>query len=97
MASGLRMIVTQGGRFGGYGLFLSPRFNWWFEADLFRNLGLACLAFGLLLVWRGLSKHWGRIKMGMSFTIVTLAALLVLAVFTTNTLSIGRGRPVPSG
>jgi hypothetical protein len=26
------MIVTEGGRFGGYGLFLSPAFNWWSKA-----------------------------------------------------------------
>ena len=62
------MIVTDGGRFGGYGLFLSPGFNWWFKADLFRNLGLGFLAFGLLLVWRGRSKNWSRLKMRMSYT-----------------------------
>ena len=58
------MIVTEGGRFGGYGLFLSPAFNWWSKADLFRNLGLGFLVFGLLLVWRGRSKNWSRLKMG---------------------------------
>ena len=25
------MIATMGGRFGGYGLFLSHTFNWWFK------------------------------------------------------------------
>jgi arylsulfatase len=88
------MIVTDGGRFGGYGLFLSPSFNWWFNADLFRNLGLGFLLFGLLLVWRGRSKNWSRLKMGMSYLVVILASLLVVAVLTTRMVGIGRGKPV---
>ena len=27
------MIATLGGRFGGYGLYLSRSFNWWFRGD----------------------------------------------------------------
>lgn len=88
------MIVTDGGRFGGYGLFLSPSFNWWDKADLFRNLGLGLLAFGLLLVWRGRSKKWSRLKMSLSYVVVILASLLVVAVLITNLFGIGRGKPV---
>jgi arylsulfatase len=88
------MIVTDGGRFGGYGLFLSRSFNWWYQASLFRNLGLGVLVFGLLLVWRGRSKNWRRLKMSMSYIVVICAALLVVAVFTTRIVGIGRGRPV---
>ena len=88
------MIVTEGGRFGGYGLFLSPAFNWWSKAGFFRNLGLGFLAFGLLLVWRGRSKNWSRLKMGMSNIVVLFAALLVVAVFATRMVNIGRGKPV---
>ena len=88
------MIVTEGGRFGGYGLFLSPAFNWWSKAGFFRNLGLGFLAFGLLLVWRGRSKNWSGLKMGMSKFIVLSAALLVVAVFATRVVNIGRGKPV---
>jgi arylsulfatase A-like enzyme len=88
------MIVTEGGRFGGYGLFLSPAFNWWSRADLFRNLGLGFLAFGLLLVWRGRSKKWSGLRMGMSRLVVLSASLLVVAVFATHIVHIGRGKPV---
>jgi len=88
------MIVTDGGRFGGYGLFLSPSFNWWSKADLFRNLGLGFLAFGLLLVWRGQSKNWSGLKMKISYMVVILAALLVVAVLATRMVGIGRGKPV---
>ena len=34
------MIVTDGGRFGGYGLFLSKSYNYWLEDRLFRTAGL---------------------------------------------------------
>jgi len=88
------MIVTEGGRFGGYGLFLSRSFNWWYKAGLFRNVGLGVLAFGLLLVWRGRSRNWSRLKMRMSYTVVILASLLVLAIFTTHIVNVGRGKPV---
>ena len=88
------MIVTEGGRFGGYGLFLSPAFNWWDKAGFFRNVGLGCLALGVLLVWRGRSKNWSGLKMGMSKFIVFSAALLLVAVFTTRIVNIGRGKPV---
>jgi arylsulfatase len=88
------MIVTDGGRFGGYGLFLSPSFNWWVQEDFFRNLGLAIFAFGVLLVWRGRSKTWSRLKMRMSYAVVVSASLLVAAVLTTRVVGIGRSRPV---
>jgi arylsulfatase len=88
------MIVTEGGRFGGYGLLLSPAFNWWSKAGFFRNLGLGFLVFGLLLVWRGQRKNWSRLKMCLSQTIVFCAALLVVAVFASRVVNIGRGKPV---
>ncbi len=88
------VIVAEGGRFGGYALLLSPVFNWWSRAGLFRNLALGVLAFGLLLVWRGRSKSWSRLKMGLSYVIVFLASLLVVAVVTTRLVSVGQGKPV---
>ena len=88
------MIVTEGGRFGGYGFFLSPAFNWWSKAGFFRNLGLGLLAFGLLLVRRGRSKKWSGLKRGLSKFVMLSAALLVVAVFATRLVNIGRGRPV---
>ena len=47
------MIVTDGGRFGGYGLFLSGGFNWWFHERLFIRIGLAAFILGVLLIWLG--------------------------------------------
>ncbi|MDD5319573.1 MAG: hypothetical protein PHD43_02950 [Methylococcales bacterium] len=51
------MIATLGGRFGGYGLFLSHSFNW-LKGRLFTAVGLGLFVLGLLLVWRG--KRLGR-------------------------------------
>jgi arylsulfatase len=88
------MIVTDGGRFGGYALFLSPGFNWWSNAPFFRNLGLGILALGVLLVLRGGSKRWSRPRMVMSRMVMTGGALLVLAVLGTRLVGVGQGRPV---
>jgi hypothetical protein len=88
------MIVTDGGRFGGYAMFLSPAFNWWSNASFFRNLGLVFLLLGLLLVWRGQNRKWSGFKMTLSYIIVTFAALLVFMVFISSVINIGQGRPV---
>jgi hypothetical protein len=88
------MIVTDGGRFGGYGLFLSPSFDWWDNASLFRNIGLGILALGLLLVWRGRNKNWSRLKIRMSQIVLIFGTLLLVSVFATNVFNIGRGKPV---
>src|SRR5206468_12358860 len=47
------MIATLGGRFGGYGLYLSRSFNWWYRAALCRRIGLARLGIGLFFMWLG--------------------------------------------
>ena len=52
------MIVTLGGRFGGYALFLSHSFNWWLKSGLFKSIGLGLLILGLLLVWLGKNGRW---------------------------------------
>ncbi len=88
------MIVTEGGRFGGYGLFLSRNFDWWSKAHFFRNLGLGVLALGLLLVWRGRAMKWSRVRMGLSYSVLILGSLLAIAVLATKVVGIGRGKPV---
>ena len=47
------MIATLGGRFGGYGLYLSRSFNWWFHEAWFRRFGLIIAAIGLFFMWAG--------------------------------------------
>jgi arylsulfatase A-like enzyme len=85
------MIATMGGRFGGYGLLLTHSFNWWLKSDLFKKIGLALLMVGLLLIWLGNTGTWKR-RFGYGF--VVIAALGLLAVFSTDIFHFGRGRPV---
>ena len=49
------MIATLGGRFGGYGLYLSRSFNWWFRSAVLQKHRLGLFVLGLLLTW--LSKR----------------------------------------
>ena len=85
------MIATMGGRFGGYGLFLSHSFNWWFRGRLFKTLGFGALALGLLLIFFGKKSRW---KSRTGYSLVALSALWVAAIFATDLFGIGRSRPV---
>jgi arylsulfatase len=85
------VIATLGGRFGGYGLLLSPSFNWWLKSSLFKAIGVGLLVLGLLLVWVGRGGNW-RVRFG--YALLLLAALGLASVFATGLFGIGRGRPV---
>ena len=85
------MIVTLGGRFGGYALFLSHSFNWWLKSGLFKSIGLGLLVLGLLLVWLGKNGRW---KKRFGYALLLIAAFGLAAVFATDLFGLGRGRPV---
>ena len=84
------MISTLGGRFGGYGLYLSRSFNWWYHERFFRRLGLGLVFLGLLLAW--LTKSSRMYRLGQAMLI--FGALWVVVVFGVGFLGIGRGKPV---
>jgi arylsulfatase A-like enzyme len=88
------MIVTLGGRFGGYGLYLSRSFNWWFHARFFRRLGLGLFVLGLLLIWLGQYRKWSSGKMRVGYGLSLFAVLWVAVVFVAGIAGIGRGKPV---
>lgn len=88
------MIVTDGGRFGGYAMFLSSKFNWWGDSSLFRNIALIGLIIGLFLVWRGRKKSWSRFKMILSYIILSFGSILLLAVIITTVFNVRQGKPV---
>jgi arylsulfatase A-like enzyme len=85
------VIVTLGGRFGGYALILTHSFNWWLKSDLFKAIGLGLLVLGLLFVWWGKNGRW-RKRFG--YVLLLIAALGLFAVFATDIFGFGRGRPV---
>ena len=84
------MIATLGGRFGGYGLYLSRSFNWWFRDRLFRRIGLCWFVVGLLLAWLSKKTRWSRFGHGL----LVAGALWVVVVFAVGLLGLGRGKPV---
>ena len=88
------MIATLGGRFGGYGLYLSRTFNWWFHERFFRRIGWAVFVFGLLLIWLSQYRKWspGKIRFGKG--VALLGLLTVFLVFFTGAIGIGSGKPV---
>jgi arylsulfatase A-like enzyme len=88
------MIATLGGRFGGYGLYLSRSFNWWFHEAFFRRIGWVVLGLGLLLIWLGQSKKWSRGKMRLGYGLSLLGLLGVVLVFLIGLAGIGSGKPV---
>ena len=81
------MIATLGGRFGGYGLYLSRSFNWWFRETLFRRIGLGLVALGVVLSLLGKGGTWSR---GLTY----FGAAWVLVVFGAGMVGMGRGKPV---
>ena len=88
------MIVTDGGRFGGYGLFLTRSFNWWSHARFFRRIGLALFILGLLLICLGQYRKWSSGKMGLGYGLSVLGLLWVVVVFAIGAIGPGRGKPV---
>jgi arylsulfatase A-like enzyme len=87
------MVVTMGGRFGGYALYLAKSFNWWNRELLIKAGGGLVLAVGLFLMWLGSRRKWssGARRVGLATT--AAAAILLVAVFSTGPLGIGKGRP----
>jgi arylsulfatase A-like enzyme len=85
------MIVTDGGRFGGYGLFLTRSYRWWLESPLVRNVGVGLLALGLLLLLTGAGSR-GRRRVGKLS--LGLGSVWLVAVLATRIFGLGSGKPV---
>jgi arylsulfatase A-like enzyme len=88
------MIATLGGRFGGYGLFLSHDYNWWLKGKFFTYTGVASLILGLFILYRGKSKNWKRWKLGFGKLLLFLTGLWLVLMLLTAIFGLGRGRPV---
>jgi arylsulfatase A-like enzyme len=88
------MIVTMGGRFGGYGLYLCRSFNWWNVGRFIKAGGVLLFLIGLFLTWLAMRRKWSISALRFGQTIMAFGALAVLAVFATAILGIGKGRPV---
>jgi arylsulfatase len=88
------MIVTDGGRFGGYGLFLTRNHNYWLEDQVFRTTGLGLLAAGVLLTWVARRRAWSRGKLRIGHGMLALGGLWAVGLVTTWALDLGKSKPV---
>jgi arylsulfatase A-like enzyme len=88
------MIATLGGRFGGYGLFLSKNNNWWLRSLLLKIIIWSLFVLGLLIVLIGRRKRptgWGT---RFGYLLILIAPLWLIAGLLTGAANIGSGRPV---
>jgi arylsulfatase len=88
------MISTLGGRFGGYGLYLSRSFNWWYHESWFRRFGLVIAAIGLFFMWLGEKRKWGKFGKGFGYGATGLGAAVFVLVLLVGALGVGAGKPV---
>ncbi|MCU1253653.1 MAG: putative arylsulfatase [Edaphobacter sp.] len=84
------VIATEGGRFGGYALMLSPSAKWILNSGIFKAIGVCLLILGLLLAAAANASKW-RKRFGYGLLLV--AALGLAVSFATDIFQVGRGRP----
>ena len=88
------MIVTEGGRFGGYGLLLTQSYSYWFQNRWFGTGGFALLIVGLLLVWANRRRARPGIGRLIGYGMLVLGLVLVAAVFAVRNMDFGKSKPV---
>jgi arylsulfatase A-like enzyme len=91
------MIATLGGRFGGYGLFLSQSNNWWLRSTVMKVVIWSIFFLGLLLFLFTRHKPWTGWKLSfkyLAYLMILIAPLWLIAGLFTGFFSFGRGRPV---
>ncbi len=88
------MIVTEGGRFGGYGLYLTSSYNYWLEKRWLVITGLGLLIVGLLLTWIGKRLKLSFLKRSPGYAMLLLGLVWAVAVSATWALDLGKGKPV---
>ena len=87
------MIATQGGRFGGYGLFRSRNNNWWLQTTALKVEIWGLFLLGLLLAWLARNRRWTGWKMWPCYALILLTPISLVAGLITGAAQIGKGRP----
>jgi arylsulfatase A-like enzyme len=85
------MIATLGGRFGGYGLFLSRSYNWFLRSTPLKIVVWGLFILGLLLTLLARNRRW---KIWPGYALMLIAPLWLVAAVITHVAQIGRGRPI---
>jgi arylsulfatase A-like enzyme len=88
------MIATLGGRFGGYGFFLSRSYNWFLRSTPLKVVVWGLFILGLLLTLLARSRRWSGWKTWPGYALILIAPLWLVAGFITHVAQIGKGRPI---
>lgn len=88
------MIATLGGRFGGYGLFLSQSNNWFLRDTALKVEIWGLFLSGLLLAWLARNRRWTGWKTWPGNALMLLTPIWLVAGLMTRAAQIGRGRPI---
>jgi hypothetical protein len=88
------MIATLGGRFGGYGLFLSQSNDWWLRSTALKVEIWGLFLLGLLLAWLARDRRWTGWKTRPGYALILLTPIWLIAGLTAGAAQIGRGRPI---
>jgi hypothetical protein len=88
------MIATLGGRFGGYGLFLSQSNNWWLRSTALKVEIWGLFLLGLLLAWLARNRRWTGWKTWPSGALILLTPIWLVAGLVIGAAQIGKGRPI---
>jgi hypothetical protein len=84
------MIATLGGRFGGYGLFLSQGSNWWLRSTPLKVEIWGLFLMGLLVAWLARNRRWTDWKTWPCYALILLTPIWLVAGLTVDGKEAGR-------
>jgi arylsulfatase len=87
------VIVTEGGRFGGYALLLSQSYNWWVRSLIAKVVVWGLFALGLLFVLLT-RKSQRAVSRKLGYSLMLIAPLWLIAGLLIGVAQIGKSKPV---
>jgi hypothetical protein len=87
------VIVTDGGRFGGYALFLSQSDNWWLRSTILKVVVWGLFVLGLFVLWLTRNRHrplWRK----CGYALALIAPVWLIAGLIMGAAHIGKSKPV---
>jgi len=88
------MIATLGGRFGGYGLFLSQGNHWLLRSTALKVEIWGLFLLGLLFAWLARNRRWTGWRTWTGNALLLLTPIWSVAGLMASAAQIGRGKPI---